>query len=264
MSTAPPRARKTYTYYHAGPLFTLADLHTNTLLSRLIHQLSRSQSGASFTPLVPQDIEARDTSPHAIRDQDLRSLLAADVALFVFDGSELDAGTVVEFCVAKFADVPAVILRTDFRRAGDQNDGPGGGGGDPWNLMCSAWPRTVAVVIDSMAGYKAGLARAQGRLSIDASTEGVENVVSLDTGDGVNDAPMTAGNILLEETARRVVAAMNEVVAQPSVMPRELREGVWRWISLMPGFKEVGRDGQGEEVRKMLDLLKFKEDKGLY
>jgi len=42
-------------------------------------------------------------------------LLNCDLALFNFDGPELDLGTVVEFLFAKFADIPALILRMDFR-----------------------------------------------------------------------------------------------------------------------------------------------------
>jgi nucleoside 2-deoxyribosyltransferase len=135
-SSAPP---KSYTYYHAGPLFTIAELHTNVLLSRAIN----THSSGKFVPILPQDLEQRDLSPHSIRDEDLRALLSCDLALFTYDGSELDAGTVVEYMVAKMADVPAVILRTDFRGAGDQ-----AGKGDSWNLMSSNWPRSVGERVD--------------------------------------------------------------------------------------------------------------------
>lgn len=69
------------------------------------------------------------------------------MALFNFDGAELDSGTVVEFVIAKFADIPAVLLRTDFRRGGDSHR-------DPWNLMVSDWPRTEKVIIHSMELYQ--------------------------------------------------------------------------------------------------------------
>ena len=161
-----PKSSTKYTYYHAGPLFTIADLSTNVTLSRLIHTLSSQK----FTPILPQDLEARSTHPHHIRDQDIRALLSCDLALFTYDGAELDAGTVVEYMVAKMADIPAVILRTDIRGGGDQGVGSGSGGdaggagvvanegmGDSWNLMSSFWPRTRCVVVDSMVGYKRGL-----------------------------------------------------------------------------------------------------------
>lgn len=264
-TTQPPSStssntKPSYTYYHAGPLFNIAELHTNTLLSTAIHTLSSTPTSATptFTPLVPQNIEARSTHPHSIRDQDIRALLSCDLALFTFDGTELDSGTVVEFCIAKFADIPCVILRTDFRGGGDQKGESGAetaaAEADPWNLMCSFWPRTEVVRVDSMAAYKAALARSQGR-----SDEAVgENVVSLDS---VGGGPLRAGEMVLQATAERVVEAMNRVVALPSVMPKELRESVWRWIALMPGFRDGSSEG---EVKAMLEVLREKEGKGLY
>jgi hypothetical protein len=40
---------------------------------------------------------------------------------------------VVEFMLAKFADIPSVLLRTDIRAGGDYRD-------EPWNLMTSYFP----------------------------------------------------------------------------------------------------------------------------
>lgn len=251
---------KTYTYYHAGPLFSLSDLHTNSLLANRIHALSSQK----FIPIVPQDLEQRDTSPHSIRDQDIRSLLGCDLALFTYDGAELDSGTVVEYMLAKFADIPTVILRTDFRKAGDQSSGEadsaghyGTGAADPWNLMSSFWPRTRRVVVDAMVGYKTGLARAIEQRNV--KPDQVENVMSLDMGGG--PAALSAGEMLLEETARQVVAAFEEVLAEPGRLPKGLRSHVYEWIGLMPGFK-VGDDKM--EVSAMLELLKRKEEKGLF
>jgi len=235
-----------YTYYHAGPLFTLADLHTNSLLAGRIRSLSQGR----FLPIVPQDLEQRDTSPQAIRDQDIRSLLACDLALFTYDGAELDSGTVVEYMIAKFADIPTVILRTDFRKAGDQGEG----GGDPWNLMSSFWPRTKRVVVDAMMGYKSGLAKALEQRNV----SDIENVTSFDVGGG--PAALQAGEMLMEETARQVVAAMEEVIKTPSTIPKEAKEHVYGWIGLMPGFKGTK---DSTEVKVMLDLLKSKEQRGL-
>ena len=248
--TPPP---KSYTYYHAGPLFTLADLHTNTLLASTIATLSN----ARFTPVVPQDLEQRDTHPHSIRDSDIRALLNADLALFVFDGSELDSGTVVEFVMAKMADLPCVVLRTDFRGGGDQDQDSTaeeeGGKADPWNLMCSFWPRTERVLVDSMGGYKAGLK---------GVGDGVESQVGGAAGGRVDSRQLArmAGEVVLEETARRVVEAFEKVLKTPPVMPREVREQVWTWLALCPGF----RDGMVEgNVNDMLTLCQEKASKGL-
>ncbi|ETN45409.1 uncharacterized protein HMPREF1541_09240 [Cyphellophora europaea CBS 101466] len=241
---------KSYTYYHAGPLFTLGDLSTNIALSTLISTCSSASQ--KFTPILPQDLEARDATPHSIRDQDLRALLSCDAALFVYDGAELDAGTVVEYVYAKAADVPCVILRTDFRGGGDQGDDVGGGGDgveadgkgkgkgetDKWNLMSSNWPRTKAVRVDSMAGYKHGLAREGG--SVKGNVRVVEG--------------------MLRETAEMVVRAMEEVVALPPRLPRELRAHVYEWLALMPGLRD---GGDGENVRWARGVLEGKVEKGL-
>jgi len=242
-----------FTYYHAGPLFTLADLHTNTLLAGAINNISSGK----FVPIVPQDLEQRDTSPHSIRDQDIRSLLACDLALFTYDGSELDSGTVVEYMIAKFADIPTVILRTDFRKAGDQGEAIyGQGGTDPWNLMSSFWPRTKRVVLDAMMGYKRGLAIALEQKNV--SDADVENITTFAMGGG--PAAVQAGQELLGATAENVVAAMEEVLRTPGTIPKESREHIYRWLALMPGFKIGGTDGN---VKAMLDLLEQKERKGL-
>ena len=82
--------------------------------------------------LLPQTFRPTTVEAVDIRNQDLLQLMTCDLALFNFDGTDLDAGTVVEFMFAKFLDIPAVLLRTDFRAAGDQP-----GAGDAWNLMCS-------------------------------------------------------------------------------------------------------------------------------
>ena len=83
-----------------------------------------------------------------IRNNDLSKIVSADLILVNFDGTELDSGTVIEFLFAKAIDVPAVILRSDFRSAGDQDRG------DPWNLMCSGYPRTGKLTLNAMAWYQ--------------------------------------------------------------------------------------------------------------
>ena len=78
-------------------------------------------------------------------------LMRSDVAMFAFDGIELDSGTVVEFMAAKMLDVPAVVYRSDFR----------GGSGEEaideesnrWNLMVSFYPRTKVIYFNAMVEY---------------------------------------------------------------------------------------------------------------
>lgn len=223
------------TYYHAGPLFTIADLHMNVLLSQQINQASDGK----YNAVLPQDLEQRaNVTPQNIRDKDIRALLSCDLALFTYDGAELDSGTVVEFMIAKFADIPSVILRTDFRGGGDQasKDSPG----QPWNLMSSFWPRTTSVVIDAMLGYKQALAGA------------------MPTGPGASPNRQ-AGETLIKQTAKQCVQAMDDTLRIPSRMPKELREHVYRWIALMPGYAD-GEDGKA--FKSMLDLLSNKEKNG--
>jgi len=219
---------KSYTYYHAGPLFTLAELHSNTLLASAI---SKHSSG-KFISVLPQDLEQRDLCPHSIRDEDLRALLSCDLAMFTYDGAELDAGTVVEYMVSKMADIPTVILRTDFRRAGDQGET-----GDAWNLMSSRWPRTVGICVNAMVSYKTGLAR------------------TMSEGKGV-----PAGDYMVEEVAQKVVEAFERVLKEPPRLSEELRESVYHWLALMPGFKD-GSDA--DNVKALANLCEEKQSKGL-
>src|SRR5271154_2452062 len=224
-SVIPP---KSLTYYHGGPLFTISDLNTNSLLSRAISQRSNSK----YIPILPQDLEQRDTSPHAIRDQDIRALLSSDLALFIYDGTELDSGAVIEFMFAKMADIPAVIVRTDFRGAGDQDQGSEGEKGDPWNLMSSFYPRTERVIVNSMAAYKQGM------------TKALRSSRKMDQG-GV-----MAGEHMIEETADAVIAAFDVVVNEPAVLSKDLRRSVYEWLAVMPGL----RDGGAQNVEDMLKL----------
>ncbi|KIW28652.1 uncharacterized protein PV07_08295 [Cladophialophora immunda] len=222
---------KSYTYYHAGPLFTIAELHTNALLAQAVQKCSAGK----FIPVLPQDLEQRDLSPHSIRDEDLRALLSCDMAMFTYDGTELDAGTVVEYMVAKMADIPAVVLRTDFRGAGDQAET-----GDAWNLMTSNWPRTAGVSVHAMVGYKTSLQRAQA---------GVEGTLG-----------RTVGEYMIEDVAQKVVDAFEKVLKEPPRMPKELRESVYQWLALMPGFKNGGDQHNAEVLAK---LCKEKQSRGL-
>ncbi|KAI7537707.1 hypothetical protein KC343_g17963 [Hortaea werneckii] len=256
-----PPATTPYTYYHAGPLFSIADLHTNTLLARAIAHHSHGQ----FVPILPQDLEQRgDVTPQGIRDKDLRALLSCDLALFTYDGAELDSGTVVEFMMAKFADVPAVILRSDFRGGGDQHPSQqqkenGTHVGQPWNLMSSFWPRTEAVVVDAMLEYKRALASFPPSSTTSSSLDEKRQELS---NPFLTTAPTAqAGELLLEQTALKCVAAMEQAVRAPSRMPRELRENVYRWMALMPGYAE-GEDGK--DVGDMLRLLAAKEGKRMF
>jgi hypothetical protein len=138
--------------------------------------------------------------------------------------------------LAKFADIPAVILRTDFRAAGD--------GSDPWNLMASFYPRTASIIIDSLASYKTLLAR---RRKID-------EVVRLAGQHSSADAQRSC-----EQIAAACVRALDRVRGIEPVMPRHLREEAYNWLALMPGLR-----GKQKVLRKELETcLERKVERGL-
>lgn len=185
--------------YFAGELFSLKHLVGNAALAEAIANVSNR----NFTCVLPQTLEEREMSPQDIRDKDIFMLIGCDLALFNFDGPELDSGTVVEFMFAKFADIPSLLLRTDFRRAGDQAE-------DPWNLMMSFYPRTRTLCLNSMEIYK------------NARNKGID--------------PVSAGQTLVEQVADAVVKELEILSRVAPTIPDELSEPAFRWLSKMPGF----------------------------
>ena len=136
---------KTLKIYFAGELFDHKDLIGNALLASQIERISKGR----YQCILPQDLEQATERAVNIRNQDLKQVIQCDLAIFNFDGTDLDSGTVVEFMLAKFLDIPSVIIRSDFRSSGDQ-----GKVGDDWNLMCSFYPRTQLVQFNAMELYQ--------------------------------------------------------------------------------------------------------------
>ena len=131
------------TIYWAGALFNHKELIGNLMLAKAVE----SMSDGRYAVQLPQDVQTPPTATAVdIRNADLKELIQCDAVVANFDGAELDSGTVVEFCIAKALDMPTVLLRTDFRNAGDAD-------GIPWNLMCTGWPRTEILQINSLADY---------------------------------------------------------------------------------------------------------------
>jgi hypothetical protein len=190
------------TIYLAGELFSAKHLAGNALLADHISHASRGR----FRCLLPQDLP-QAVSARSIRDQDLRALLACDAAIFHYDGLELDSGTVVEYLFAKFADLPALLVRTDFRHSGDQKEG------DPWNLMTSFYPRTKTLWLNSMDLYQDALR--------------------------TNLPPAAAADAVIQNLAAHICAALDQVLAMPPILPRELGPAVYDWLALMPGFENI-------------------------
>ena len=207
--------------YFAGALFDHKDLLGNAVLADKIREVS----GGRYRCVLPQNLQGEDCGAKRVRDADILELLSCDAALFGFDGSELDSGTVVEFMFAKFADIPAVVLRTDFRGGGDcENAGAGEGGAFPWNLMAAFYPRTETVLADAGRMYRSHLGGA-------GEPGGAA--------DGIAAAFRAA-----EELAETVVGALEKAVGAPPEMPARLRAGVYEWLGRMPGFADASAPGK--------------------
>ncbi len=213
------KKQRPYKVYFASELFTLKHLIGNAYLAEAIYEKSHGR----YLCQLPQDFEPRGTTPRAVRDQDIRSLVACDLALFNFDGSELDSGTVVEFMFAKFADIPSVILRSDLRQGGDSTD--------PWNLMASFYPRTLNVRVDSLAVYKTIMRRRHRKL---------DEMIRLAAQHSSADA-----QLMCDGVAAACVRALDRVLLEEPVMPKHLSEEVYNWLALLPGLR-----GKQKALRK--------------
>jgi nucleoside 2-deoxyribosyltransferase len=213
----------TYSYYFAGELFDFKHLTGNVVLADAIEKLSAGR----YKTNLPQDLEQREVTPHHIRDQDILTLLESDLGVFNYDGPELDSGTVVEYLFAKFADIPSVLLRTDFRGGGDQEH-------FPWNLMTSFFPRTEVLLFDALSVYK----RKRAELSEDSHA---------------------ASNAMVQEFAEAVIGAFDKVLKEPAVMPPSDQEPLFRWLSSMSNFGETFPNS--EEL--IMKAMERKQQKGL-
>jgi len=204
--------------YFAGELFSVKHLLGNAALADAIARLSCGR----FTCVLPQALEDRAMSAHEIRDQDIVALLNCDLAIFNFDGPELDSGTVAEFMFAKFADIPSLLLRTDFRHGGDQ-------GADPWNLMLSFYPQTKTLCLNSMEIYKLSIGR--------------------------DKSPVNAGKSMVDSVAAAIIKELEMLSQFPSIMTGELIEPVFRWISKLAGFQS------SESIEKVMAALTKRKGK---
>lgn len=227
---------KSLTVYFASELFSLKHLIGNAYLAEAIYEKSHGR----YLCVLPQNLEQRGNTAQSIRDQDILTLLECDLGLFNYDGTELDSGTVVEFMFAKFADIPSVILRSDFRHGGDQR-------GDPWNLMTSFYPRTANVIVDSLGLYKATMKNRRTQPPHD-------EIVRL-----AGQHSSANAQHMCERIAEACVRALDRVVALDPVMPKHLREEAYNWLALMPGFR-----GKEKTLRKQLDdILERKVERDL-
>lgn len=231
-------ASRPYSVYFAGELFDIKHLAGNAILAESIF----AQSKDKYQCHLPQDFEMRGLNPHVIRDQDIEALFESDLAVFNFDGTELDSGTVVEFMLAKFADIPSVLLRSDLRAAGDQ----GSAKKDPWNLMASFYPRTEVVRTLSLIDY---------RVLQQKTLKKNPSVATRLSGQHASKTAEAVGR----ELAKRVIKALDNVRKIPPVLQPELRANVYAWIAQMPGLK-----GRPKALHQQLaTILAHKVERGL-
>src|SRR5260370_13014553 len=212
--------RLSYAIYVACELFNDKHLICNSALASAIER----QSNGEFICRLPQALEQRSNSARQIRDQDLETLIDCEIAIFNFDGTEVDSGTVVEFMVAKFADIPSLLLRTDFRKGGDQGE-------HPWNLMMSYYPRTRTCLLDSISLYKEALA----------------------VGGNYHEASAR----MLENIAQRVVEELRLLLQAPPCLPAAFTAPVYDWLGMFAQFESPS---SAEKIRM---ALKNKKSIGL-
>lgn len=196
------------TVYFAGGLFDHKELAGNLLLAQAAEKIS----GGRFRFVLPQNFEEASSDAIAVRNNDFKLLLTSDMILANFDGLELDSGTVAEFCTAKFLDMPALLLRTDFRGGGERDSAP-----DPWNLMCSGWPRSKTLRVNAMDELHA----AAGDL-----------------------------NAFYAGLAERIAAALDRLAATPSVLRKEELPGQFgRCLRLLgSGMASVFSEGESRSI----------------
>ncbi|MDC0230196.1 nucleoside 2-deoxyribosyltransferase [Deltaproteobacteria bacterium] len=210
--------------YFAGDLFNHKDLTGNLLLAEAIE----IESSGRYVCVLPQHLEQSTNRSIDIRNNDLSKIVSADLILVNFDGTELDSGTVIEFLFAKALDVPAVILRSDFRSAGDQERG------DPWNLMCSGYPRTGKLTLNAMAWYQEAWGKGGGAAAV------LERFYS--------------------KLSKDIITEFDNVYNEPSLIDSEqMLRNVYEWGLRFPGngFSDLFTE------QKLKSLLEKKQKKAL-
>ena len=216
-----------YTIYFAGALFDHKELIGNAILASYINKLSKEK----YRCILPQDLEQSTNRAVDIRNQDLNCVLSCDLAIFNFDGTELDSGTVVEFLYAKTLDIPALIIRSDFRGSGDQNRE-----GDQWNLMASFYPRTRKLEFNAMEWYQ-------------------KEIKALSDDQHIFDT----ADRLYKKIANSVITELDTVIQDSPLLSTDQGQAfnLYRWASVFPGSSLT------EIVPNIDDIIISKKNKGL-
>ncbi len=206
-----------YTIYSAGGLFTQDELATNVMIKEAILRLSNGK----FQLFLPQSREIQEldqTNLEAyIRNTDLLEVVKADILLVRFDGMELEAGTVVEYMMAKFLGKPTVILRSDLRSVSFLPMC------EPYNLMVKNWPRTVATHLNSFGIWA------------ELFSEELKAHGESESPQGWMNAELGTLQKSVDEIAKQVIAALEAVIAMKSPYPPAYQEAVYQASRYTPG-----------------------------
>ena len=236
-----------FSVYSAGGLFTEDELATNVLIKEAVWRLSNGK----FQLILPQFRELRDLDRPDVeaylRNNDLLEVLTSDLLLARFDGLELDAGTVVEFAMAKFLGKPTVILRCDFRRLSNT------GLSEPYNLMVMNWPRVVEVHLHSYEVWAGLLTEARKALGDNAPVQAtmnaelsmieksVDEIAPRGTGAGA-EGRLQAGRAVAPSTRVRLkpskfcrISGLEAALEMKSPYPPEYQEVVYKAARISPG-----------------------------
>ncbi|MDJ0831574.1 MAG: nucleoside 2-deoxyribosyltransferase [Desulfobacterales bacterium] len=216
-----------YQVYFGGDLFNHKDLIGNALLATHIEKVAQGR----YQCYLPQSLEQAGATALDIRNNDLKKIVECDVGLFNFDGTELDAGTVVEFLYAKLLDLPCVIIRSDFRSSGEKDVG-----GDDWNLMCSFYPRTEVVQFSAIERFQDAMQQS----------------------DSLSDAT----HRLYTQVATKIIAKLDAVRKMPPLLNGDAARAteLYRWALTFPGS---GLETLAADDRFIQKILAAKIDKGL-
>jgi len=226
-----------YTVYAAGGLFTQHELTTNVLIKEAVWRISNGK----YQLTLPQSRELRGSDFDAahIRNLDLFELVKSDIVIARFDGLELDAGTVIEFAIAKSIGKPTLILRSDIRRLMKGIELPSGKNLDePYDLMVKSWPRTVEVHIDALTGYVETFAKERETLGDDISFQKMLKAEMNTVQKGVN------------QIALELVNGLEEVIKMKSPYPPEFQETGYQVLRYSPGhaFEQLLTESKLEET----------------
>ena len=219
------KMEKSLRIYYAGDLFDHKDLAGNLLLAQSVESLS----GKKYLPMLPQNGEVNKKRSLDIRDGDYDLLLSCDVFLGNFDGPDLDSGTVAEFLFAKMLDMPAVLLRTDFRCPAESSTSP-----DPWNLMCSGYPRTRSLVLHGMElWHSAASDGKKGEALVRAYHNSIAEKIIMELDQAVameKVFPVEALPVVYENTLRAVGGSLSAVWTKEkinSLILEKCRKGIY-------------------------------------